>query len=63
MVENWEWSSFRSRQLGSVIKLTTDSEDEDKATPVVEQSLPPMGSPFTIRYKVGVLFVGHSFRT
>ncbi|KAK8810050.1 hypothetical protein WA538_003601 [Blastocystis sp. DL] len=39
------------RQLGSVIKLTTDSEDEDKAVPVMEQSLQPMGAPFTIHYK------------
>ena len=63
MVESWEWSSFHSRQLGSVIKLITDSEDEDKAAPVVEQSLQPMGAPFTIHYKVDVVWFGHSPRT
>ena len=63
MVESWEWSSFHSRQLGSVIKLTTDSEDEDKAAPVMDQSSQPMGAPFTIHYKVDVVCIGHFLRT
>ena len=63
MVDSWEWSAFRSRQLGSVIKLATDSEDENKATAVVEQSLQPMGAPFTIHYKVDMRCAGHRRRT
>ena len=63
MVGNWERSLFSSCQLSSVIKLASDSEDEDKATAGVELSLQPMGAPFTIHYKVDLLCVGYRCRT
>lgn len=62
MVQAHEWSSFRSRQLNSDVQLATDSEDSVQAIPFIEQSSQQMGTPFTIRYKVGMLVWDNLFR-